>query len=144
MITVGFDIESRELVEQWLESCRRYLAGEELLLFPDCEVEGLLEMELACRQLDLYYQMCHRFGMPCDEERVAMEKDRLAAAIDSAIAKDLQNYRKRCRICGRTLPWNVAFGVCDACFGLQNRRRTKAPEKMPGKARGKSRKKVKR
>ena len=74
-------------------------------------------MELACKKLDLYYQMCHRFDRPCDEERVTMEKDRLAAAIDSAIAKDLQNYRRRCRLCGKILPWNTPFGICGDCFG---------------------------
>ncbi len=117
MITIGFDIESQELMNQWLEACRIYLAGDSLLPFPDCDVEDLLQMELACKKLDLYYQMCHRFDRPCDEERVTMEKDRLAAAIDSAIAKDLQNYRRRCRLCGKILPWNTPFGICGDCFG---------------------------
>lgn len=117
MITIGFDIESQELVSQWLEACRMYLAGDAILPFPDCDVEDLLQMELACKKLDLYYQMCHRFDLPCDEERVTMEKDRLAAAIDSAIAKDLQNYRRRCRLCGKILPWNTPFGICGDCFG---------------------------
>ena len=122
MITVGFDIECRELLDQWLTACLDYLSGEGRLLFPDCGVTDLLKMEIACRQLDLYYQMCHRFHLPCDEERVTMEKDRLAAAIDSAIVTDLQNYRRRCRICGKVLPWNTAFGVCTECFDSQHAR----------------------
>lgn len=122
MITVGFDIECRELLDQWLEACQYYLDGEELLPFPDCGATDLLKMEVACRQLDLYYQMCHRFHLPCDDERVTMEKDRLAAAIDSAIVTDLQNYRRRCRICGKVLPWNTAFGVCAECFESQHTR----------------------
>lgn len=126
MITVGFDTENPELFDQWLESCQEYLDGEEQLPFPDCDVEELQQMETACKQLDLYYQMCHRFHMPCDEERVVWEKDRLAAAIDSAIARDLQNYRRRCRICGKTLSWNMAFGVCASCFDSQRSRRKAA------------------
>lgn len=124
MITIGFDIETPELMYQWLEACQCYLDGADRLPFPDCEVEELSEMELACKQLDLYYQLCHRFDIPCEEERVTLEKDRLAAAIDSAIARDIQNYRKRCRICGRTLPWNMAFGVCASCFDRQRGHRS--------------------
>ncbi len=116
MITVGFDIEVKELLEQWLESCIMYLEGTDRLPFPDCQVTELAEMELACRKLDLYYQMCHRFGLPCEEERVAREKDRLAVDIDEAIAQNIQNYHKRCRICGRPLAWNTPFGVCSSCF----------------------------
>jgi len=122
MITVGFDMENVDLVEQWLEACHCFLDGEEEIPFPDCDVEDLLEMETACKKLDLYYQLCHRFGMKCEEDRVTLEKDRLAAAIDSAIARDLQNYRKRCRICGKTMPWNMAFGVCADCFDRQKSR----------------------
>ena len=145
MITVGFDIESRELLDQWLEACRYYLDGEELLPFPDCSATDLLKMELACRQLDLYYQMCHRFHLPCDDERVTLEKDRLAAAIDSAILTDLQNYRRRCRICGKILPWNTAFGVCGDCFenqhsryggGLRARRRGPGAARPPAQGQG--------
>ncbi len=116
MITVGFDIEVEELMEQWLEACLMYLDGTDRLPFPDCQVTELSEMELACRKLDLYYQLCHRFGLPCEEERVAAEKDRLAASIDETIAKNIQNYHKRCRICGRPLAWNTPFGVCSRCF----------------------------
>ena len=116
MITVGFDIEVKELLDQWLESCMMYLDGTDRLPFPECQVTELTEMELACRKLDLYYQMCHRFGLPCEEERVAGEKDRLAAEIDEAIARNIQNYHKRCRICGRPLAWNTPFGVCTSCF----------------------------
>lgn len=119
MITVGFDIENRDLVDQWLAACLDYLDGAQELEFPDCNVEELLDMETACKELDLYYQMCHRFHLPCDENRVSIEKDRLAAAIDRAIASELQNFRKRCRICGTTLPWDAAFGICTECFDAQ-------------------------
>lgn len=122
MITIGFDMENRELQEQWLEACKSYLDGAKELPFPDCSVTELLEMETACKELDLYYQMSHRFGLPCDEERVTLEKDRLAASIDSAIAQNLQNYRHRCRICGKPLPWNAAFGICNECFENQRTR----------------------
>jgi ATP-dependent RNA helicase SUPV3L1/SUV3 len=119
MITVGFDTENRDLVDQWLAACLDYLDGAETLDFPDCDGEELLEMEMTCKELDLYYQMCHRFHMPCEEDRVAMEKDRLAAAIDGAITRELVNYRKRCRICGTVLPWDAAFGICSDCFAEQ-------------------------
>ncbi len=116
MITVGFDIENGELLSQWLAACHAYLDGAEEFPFPDCSARDLLEMETCYKKLDLYYQMCHRFFLPCEEERVTAEKVRLAGEIDDAIARDLQNYRHRCRICGRTLPWNAPFGICDACF----------------------------
>ena len=39
MITIGFDIENIDLVEQWLEACHCYLDEEDEIPFPDCDVE---------------------------------------------------------------------------------------------------------
>ncbi len=119
MITIGFDIENRELVDEWLDACKRYLNGEKEIPFPDCDVTDLEKMETACKKLDLYYQMCHRFSLFCDEGRVTMEKDRLSSSIDTAITRELAGSRHRCRICGAPLPWNASFGICDRCYARQ-------------------------
>ncbi len=51
-------------------------------------------------------------------EREALESNREEAqrAIGRLLQEDKSSFQKKCKICGKPLPWNYAYAVCDDCF----------------------------
>ena len=51
-----------------------------------------------------------------DERWVKEERSRVAKLIDEHLRERIVRFKKRCRICGKPLPWNYMHPVCDQCY----------------------------
>ena len=80
-------------------------------------------MEISYKALDLYYGFAQKMHLSFDEDWVYYTKLDLSYRINQEILKTLKTNQKKCRRCGRNLPWNFTFNICEECFDSLNRRR---------------------
>lgn len=121
---IPFDETREALLRQFLVYTDAYCSGQtDELDRPILMGEQLDDLELYFKQLELYYSFSKAFRYPYDETWLRAEKMITSDAIHQLLSNDLEKCGPRCRICGRPLPLDSAFGVCDRCF---RRRRDRA------------------
>ena len=80
----------------------------------DGNASDLPVLEEAFHVCDLLYGYMDRFEHPEGIPEVLAVKEKLSLAIMKILEKQELTGR-RCRECGRPLPWNYPFGVCERC-----------------------------
>lgn len=116
MITCPIDIKDPEVVRLWSEYCMNYTADislEKPRSFS--RYQGLMKQESYYKKLDLYYQLSMRLGKLVDNEWLEEEREKTQDAIMQLLSKDKHEYILRCKYCGRILPVDSPFRVCDRC-----------------------------
>ena len=128
---IPFDENREELLVQFYRYMRTYCApdGRELEK-PRCLGGQLDDLELYFKKLELYFSCCKTFCFDCDEVWLRKEKARTSERINQLLTNDLTKCGPKCRVCGKPLPVDTAFGVCDSCF----RRRQRAPARREEQA----------
>lgn len=115
MITCSVDANNNFMVSLWLEYCTAHKKNEPLC-FPSARSGQLRDLEDSYKRLDLYYQFSRRMGRECDMERIASSKAAIALAINDMLLQKKSKFRRRCRFCGKPLPYNHPHGICEECF----------------------------
>lgn len=75
---------------------------------------SLNEMEQAYKICDLLYQYNTRFEHPEDTEEILNIKKELSKRILKELSSNGLKPRL-CKYCGRELPWNYPYGMCQEC-----------------------------
>ena len=122
--TIAFDEDIQDLRNLWYHYCQQYLNGESLDK-PEVVDKDLFKMEISYKALDLYYGFAQKMHLPFDEDWVYYTKLDLSYRINQEILKTLKTNHKKCRRCGRNLPWNFTFNICQECFDTLNKKRNK-------------------
>ncbi len=126
-VTMAFDEENEELIQIWREMFECESSGTEFgykKYLPDRvpangNASDLPKYEEAFHVCDLIYAYMDRFGHPEGIPEILEVKEKLSLAIMKILEKQELTGR-RCRECGRQLPWNARYGVCDRChFGIR-------------------------
>ena len=115
LCTIAFDENIQELRSLWLHYCKQYISCEELDK-PEIAEHDLYKMEVSYKALDLYYGFAQKMGMKIDENWVYYIKLDLSYRINQEILKTLKEKGKKCRHCGKELPWNFNFNICEDCY----------------------------
>ena len=142
-VTMAFDETNEELLGIWKEmficeneqfpfSYTRYLPSA---IPEDGNASDLPMLEEAFHVCDLLYGYMDRFEHPEGIPEVLKAKEKLSLAIMKILEKQ-ELAGRRCRECGRPLPWNYMFGVCERCHH-GGRRRGSGSGGNSGKARRK-------
>ena len=76
----------------------------------------LQELEELYSVCDLVYYYCRVFNHPRELDDVAETRNRICSLIIDILKKQSLP-GKRCRRCGKILPWNYPYGMCEECFG---------------------------
>jgi hypothetical protein len=108
----------------WLACAKAIIAQTDMPL-PDDDLprkiktsENLEAYELVIRCADIYLWLGQRreFSKYApDEEMVRHERHQLSEILDDALAARLDTNR-RCRSCGRPLPLQSRYNICDRCY----------------------------
>ncbi len=128
-ISMTFDEEDEELLSIWRQMCAREAAGHS---FP---VEGALpeeriirlsdnmnELEESFRLCDLLYGYCEKFGHTEFREEIMDRKNLISEQMSSILARQSLS-GKKCPGCGRGMPWNYPYRLCENCFRRQRQGR---------------------
>lgn len=118
LITCPVDVKNEQLVLYWLESVIAISvdAVPEVPMFRTDTLEGC---ELQYKALDVRHQLLRRIGI---EDPRMDEKLELCEKINQLLLTDKRSLRKRCRLCGRSLPADFPYGICEQCFHRHRRR----------------------
>ena len=125
LITMAFDEEDPELLGLWKQMVRAETAESHFDVekaIPGISSRGydsgsLEKLEKKFRVCDLLYSYLRKFY---PVESLMSEVSAVKGGIAHEIINILEKQRfqgKRCRICGRKLPWNDEYGICDHCYG---------------------------
>lgn len=128
MLTCSIDTRNRDVVALWLYYCKTYSADVSLH-FPAlimCSDSGLIRYETFYKLLDLYYQFSVRMGKEINQDRLERERVKTEDTIMRYLSKDKKQYIRKCQYCGKPLPLETAFGICDSCYSQTRRERKRA------------------
>ncbi|MCR5388257.1 MAG: ATP-dependent helicase [Lachnospiraceae bacterium] len=122
MITCDVDIKNNKVVELWERYCMSYTADvcmdKPHKSRSDNSLEGL---ETYYKKLGLYHHFSNKFGKEIDELWLSKERMKTEDAIMRELAQSKKGYVRMCRYCGRVLPVEERFGICEKCFSGSRR-----------------------
>ena len=121
-IIMTFDEEAADLLQIWRVMCAKEAAGEvydvENALPGEKWIddsENMNELEEAFKFCDLLFGYCEKFDHTEWRAEIMHRKNRISAKMTEILARQSLHGR-RCAVCGKALPWNVPFGLCESCF----------------------------
>lgn len=121
-LMIPFDEKEDSLRELWVElfleeQANEYVEAEKYLPFGGAAVPAninLQDLEYSYKVCDLLYYYLERFGLDEELPTVREEKRLISEAITVLLEKQ-ELPENRCKRCGRRLPWNYRYRVCDQC-----------------------------
>jgi ATP-dependent RNA helicase SUPV3L1/SUV3 len=118
LITCPFDVKDKEVLKLWLRYCENPEQQHDCPMLPyDFSLEGL---ESYYKQLDLYTQFAGRMNWSIDRDEVAANREWAQHEIGELLKDDKEQFGKKCRRCGRPLPWDFAYPICEHCKNWLN------------------------
>ena len=121
-VMIPFDEKNEELKHLWLTLFRdekNSRAGRYLDYMPPRPDEDtpLDVLEVQFKACDMLYHYIEAFtaGRTEDLRTVLMRKNEISARIMELLSRQRLSMKK-CRICGKELPFRHKFGVCEECF----------------------------
>lgn len=115
LITCAIDIGNKLVMDQWKDYCRDYREADELE-FPYSPGSNLYDLESYYKMLDLYFQFSRKTGLPIQEENLAEERRETEEEISRILKMECGSYSRKCVVCGKELPWDYNFTICERCF----------------------------
>lgn len=113
---IPVDSKNRVAMEVWQELSGEAVRGtlEKLTLYTPSVHKELGDLETMFHVWDVYSQFGRVFGLEKMKQKAAEVKTLISAAIIEKLREGGKEPR-RCTRCGRALPWNYKFGVCEWC-----------------------------
>lgn len=115
MISMTLDEGNMKLLHLWQNMALCELQGTKMKLGAPLHSRKLDVLEEQFRKLDLFYQYFFRFGSDEDIREVMDQKQDVSYQI-MKILKEQKLKGRTCRQCGRPLPWNYTYNICQVCF----------------------------
>jgi ATP-dependent RNA helicase SUPV3L1/SUV3 len=124
-LCIPFDEEDPALLAEWKNMYHAECAGRhfdveailpELIDPESCTVAMLDRLEGDYRLCDLCYNYARRFLENADAllQTIQQRKDLISSGIIHVLSTQKLPGRK-CRLCGKRLPWDWPYAVCDPC-----------------------------
>ncbi|MBQ9154524.1 MAG: hypothetical protein IJ130_11995 [Solobacterium sp.] len=123
LVMIPFDIRTTELWYTWMDFVRHEAEGTH------CPLQGYMEhgrytavhgdiqeLELEYRRMDLLYGYSRRIT---GDKEICEEISDIRQSLSSRIMQILSEQKltpKKCRRCGKALPWNYPFNLCYDCY----------------------------
>lgn len=116
-----FSKKDNELIKQWLETITFIVKGKDLPE-PIIKTNTLEELELSYKAIGLHLLFLYRLNKGTE----ALYWERLREEISDGVHEVLKTnikQSKKCKRCGRKLPFDFHFPICDSCHYSRVRRR---------------------
>lgn len=109
-----FSTKDYGLVQQWRDTMFAIVQGEEL---PDPVIKrnNLEQQELAYKAIGLHLLFLYRLDKRLEATYWERIREELSDAVHESLKTEVKKMTKKCRNCGKTLPWEHNFQICDSC-----------------------------
>ncbi len=117
-ISCPVDYDNGPLVSYWVDCCAALAQGQPIPT-PRFSENTLEQCELKYRALDVQHQMGRRGGVEIDNRE---DKKRISDRINALLKESKDGFLRRCSRCGKILPPNTTYGMCQECYDSMRRR----------------------
>jgi ATP-dependent RNA helicase SUPV3L1/SUV3 len=118
-----FSTKEQELISQWEDTMYAIINGEKLPE-PQIKKRNLEELELSYKSIGLHLLFLYRLGQQTEAFYWERIREELTEQVHERLKSDIKKFTKKCRNCGKNLPWESEFQICDACHSARFRHRT--------------------
>ena len=117
-----FSTKESNLIQQWLDTMEAIAEGSEL---PDPIIKtgNLEELELSYKAIGLHLLFLYRLGRRTEAVYWERIREEISDGVYDQLKDEVINYRKKCKRCGKKLPDDSRFPICDECYQSRYRHR---------------------
>lgn len=120
--TMAFDWNDTYMQTLWGTFARAVIKANDIPhnfeKYINTNLEKLKDLEYQYKKADLLYAFARRFGTNEDKKAVTEIKAELSEKMITILGESKLESRK-CTWCGKMLPWNHPYGMCDKCYRSQ-------------------------
>jgi ATP-dependent RNA helicase SUPV3L1/SUV3 len=117
-----FSKKENKLTQQWLDSMHAIVNDEELPE-PDISNKNLEHKEISYKAVGLHLLLLYRLGRQTEAYYWERTRQEIADGVHESLRTEVKGLSKKCRNCGKKLPPNFGFPICDRCHALKRKRR---------------------
>ena len=112
---IPFDERNEALLSQFKKYLKALARDDGEVDKPVLAGRYLAQLETYYKMLDLYYSFSKVYGLFYDKEWLSEEKQNIADEINRLLIHDLSKRGSCCRKCGRHIPIDSGYGICEKC-----------------------------
>lgn len=109
-----FSTKDQGLIHQWRDTMFAIVEGAELPE-PVIKKRNLEEQELSYKAIGLHLLFLYRLDKRLEAHYWEKVREELSDAVHESIKTEVKKMKKKCRRCGKTLPWEHPYPICDFC-----------------------------
>ncbi len=117
-----FSTKEPKLIGQWLNTVEA-IADDRELPEPIIKTGNLEEFELSYKAIGLHLLFLYRMDRRTEAVYWERVREKISNGVHEQLKDEVINYQKKCKRCGKKLPDESRFPICDACFHNRNRHR---------------------
>ncbi|WP_175989417.1 helicase-related protein [Bacillus sp. Marseille-Q1617] len=123
-----FSKKENRLTQQWLDSMYAIVHDEELPE-PDINNKNLEQKEISYKAVGLHLLLLYRLGRQTEAYYWERTREEIADGVHESLRTEVRSISKTCKHCGKKLPPNFGFPICDRCHALNRKRRERRGSK---------------
>ncbi|AIM15221.1 RNA helicase [Bacillus sp. X1(2014)] len=108
------------LTRQWEETMYAIIHGRELPE-PPIKERNLEELELSYKAIGLHLLFLYRLGHRTEALYWERLREEISDKVQERLKSDIKKFIKKCKKCGKKLPWDHSFPTCDTCYKHRNK-----------------------
>ncbi|WP_066288024.1 DEAD/DEAH box helicase [Bacillus sp. FJAT-29937] len=116
-----FSKKEPQLIWQWEQTMLAIIDGNELPE-PILKNRNLEELELSYKAIGLHLLFLYRLDRRTEAIYWERIREQISDKVHDRLRTDVKNIAKKCRSCGRSLPWDHKYQICDQCHERKYRR----------------------
>jgi len=116
-----FSKNEQVLTRQWEDTMYAIIQGRELPE-PIVKDRSLEELELSYKAIGLHLLFLYRLGERTEAIYWERLREEISDQVQERLKTDIKKFVKKCKTCGKKLPWDHSFPTCDACHAAKYRR----------------------
>lgn len=116
-----FSTKDAGLTDQWRETMYAIVNGQELPE-PIIKKRNLEDVELSYKAIGLHLLFLYRLDKRLEAVYWERVREELSDSVHEFLKTEVKKMKKTCRNCGKHLPWDHPYSICDRCHFEQYRR----------------------
>ncbi|BCB03844.1 DEAD/DEAH box helicase [Bacillus sp. KH172YL63] len=117
-----FSKKEAELTEQWLDCMYAIVDGEDLPE-PMIKTNNLEQKEVSYKAVGLHLLFLYRLGRQTEAYYWERVRSEIADGVHESLHTEVSSISQSCRQCGKKLPPQFGFPICDRCHSARVKRR---------------------
>ena len=116
-----FSKNEQMLTRQWEDTIYALIQGRELPE-PTVKDRSLEDLELSYKAIGLHLLFLYRLGERTEAIYWERLREEVSDGVQDRLKTDIRKFVKKCKTCGKKLPWDHSFPTCDACHAAKYKR----------------------